>query len=1488
MAIHQNTFLGLNKDLAYSKYPNNKCLNIENFRILTEEGASTGALVNLDGNAMINTAFPAINGFMSIEATVAASDDSTVQKTLWLEFFTDNNNIKISPAVEIHFYTADDLFDQIETELNNINISYKRLSSYPRIVVYGDNYNLLFTYASITTTYITTTIYDAASNFIIIGDTTLRDNIILFTVNDTGTTRYSQLWNMTYEINNPKETVVLDLLYHGNLNFNRNNRISADGRYENTQTQRVYWNDYLNSPRNANIVAEDLLAYRTVDFLSSPQIELHPAYVTTEEQTGGNLPTGLWYITYKLFKSGGGDTPSAPITLPTPVFSDEVTGNEISGVETDYEFINYTTIEEKSTKILNYHIPKVPSGYEKINIYAVHEATPGLYKAYLYKTDYLTDSEDYDFSLSDVDDLTEVPIEDLFDYTIDFDKVKTQAIKDNLLLYANIVQSVFNIDFDTRAYRFKPLSSDSYIGNISIPTLSIPNWGIDEIADAYNPFNKDTDAGFNSTTGTIDNDYRYRRGSNQLGGTGPNISYEFTFEPIQLDDSEAVPLKSGDAGTVRNPSLTPFVNQAVRQSLIKTIKNGDETTLETGPGFNNYKNNKIETYFKGFMRDEVYRFGIVFYSKTGRMSEVKWIADIRMPSAGDFSTNINFEWEGSLAQYYVRSENGYATQNGAYIPVDTATQKSGTFGNILGVKFYVDVSSIADQISGYSIVRAPRREKDRTIIAEGVLGELFKRPNYNIYYNYTRINDTYNTSANAPGIPIYNYCTIDCPDLKIPSGAKVSEYATTPSIPYKIKPVAAYTHLTITDTAGEEAATATGGSATGVSIAPYDRYAKAVILSHAVNSNNRFLAVQYGEVKELKNIDTGNNVLLSDSTNYFYNQGYIDMVGNSTTGLTSEGVHTILIKGIYADMVKYIINIAYNKITSSEFNKHPFSTLYASGIDYDYNNNNNCGAFSYLESDPLGKVNRVGQVVIVDIYRELENQYDGSSYLQRQNTEYISTGNYISISSGATTTTRVFGGDVYLGLFAEKKLKQNTGIVAMDSPVIGKIVPIQTIVNTELRNGYNFNNYASTSTGTALTATQIDARRIITDEYTIPQVYHKEKELQTYTTEGTNSLISEYDNRIYVSEKKSNGETADSWTIFKPFNYLDVDGHYGPINKITVLNDRLLFFQDKGFGIIGLNPKTTISDIDGGEVQLGTGQGLVDYTYISTSVGCRHQWGVLNAKNSIYFWDANLRKMFRYTGQGNEPLSDLKGMSAFFYNTLKGTILTTDTPLVFNGVLCTYDHRYNDAIFTFHTIKDKGVPESYTLVYNERMPEGGEFTGFYPYAPRHYVNDNKKIFTQNYKWVYLNDHVTSSIQGYDIYVHDEGEKGTFYGQVTEFPSRLSFVINPKGHWNKVFNNMEFLSQVTTSAGVDIPLETITSIRFYNEWQDSGIITLTPQVNLRRRLRTWRLGVPRDMSSGISSGRIRNQYCLCDIEYTNSNDKKIILNDITTYYVDSSV
>ena len=539
---------------------------------------------------------------------------------------------------------------------------------------------------------------------------------------------------------------------------------------------------------------------------------------------------------------------------------------------------------------------------------------------------------------------------------------------------------------------------------------------------------------------------------------------------------------------------------------------------------------------------------------------------------------------------------------------------------------------------------------------------------------------------------------------------------------------------------------------------------------------------------------------------------------------------------------------------------------------------NDCGKFAYKSTFSGIDARRNGQVAIVDIYRELDNQYGGDSYLQRQNTEYISTGHYTPVNSGdSIVETRVFGGDICLSLFQEKKLiSYVTG--GYTSPVIGKIYPVQTIANTELRNGYHLNNLIDTTNSTAS-----NTRRETEDEYSIPSLYHKEKTLQTYTTEGTNSLISEYDNRIYVSEVKSNGEFSDSWTIFKPLNYLDVDGHYGPINRITVFNDRLLFFQDKAFGEILLNPVTTITDIDGGETQLGTGKGLVSYKYISNTTGSKHQWGVLNTGNLVYFFDANLKK-FQRVVNSKENLSDVKGMSSFFYNEITGSVLNNDTPLNFNGITSVYDHRFGDAIFTFHTTKlNENITKAYTTIFNERI---NEFVGFYPFAPRHYFTDNKRIFAQNYKNVYINNRVTSSIQDYKIHVFDEGNRGEFFGK--DSLSTLTIVVNPEGNWSKIFNNIEFLTQVQDSNGADIPLETFNYFKAYNEYQDTGTITLVPQSNIRRRMRNWRMVIPRDATTASINilPRMRNPYLLETFEFLNNNNKRIVINDIFNFYTDS--
>ena len=1510
--IHQNTYLGLDRDTAFSKYKNNKYYNLENFRVITDSGSSTGSLENIKGNykltnsdTTINPQFFPIDGFMSIEATSTASEDTTT-KSATFQITTSDNTIFI-PITTISFTNANELLDEIESTLESYNLGksnskklyYTRLESYPRIIIHTYNYNISITYASITSTYATSEVYGKASDFIIIGDTTIRDNIILFTINNTGNTKYSQLWNFTYDLANPKESSKIELLYHGKLDFNILNRISVNGRYENINTQKVYWNDYLNPPRNCNVVQEDLLAFRSIDFLSVTEIQLFPAYVTTEDQTGGNLPTGLWYITYKLFKSGNSTTPNAPISSATPVFEDDILGNEISGSDTDYEFVNYTVTEIKSTKILNFKIPNIPKGFEQIQVYAVLESSPALYKAFLYKTDFLSNNDTYEFNLSDVDDLIEVPIEDLFDYNIDFEKVKTQDIKDNLLIYANIKQAIFNVDFDSRVYRFRPslanedpLTSGIYGNSSLIPDYNLDNWDIDKKEDVINPLNVDNSAV--DSNNNLLNEYRYKKDGITLGGEGPNISYEFTFEPILLDDSESVNLKSGDGGSTLTPELTPFINQKVNQSIIKNITNGDNLTLEIGPGFNNFKNNKIETYLKGYMRDEIYRFGIVFYSKTGRLSEVKWIADIRMPCAGDYPYDSNYVSESAIAQYHFNTLTGNPAFYNAKIPVSWQSNKKGTIGNVLGIKFTVNVDSIKDKISGFSIVRSPRREKDRTIIAEGALGEVYSNSSITTpgFYNFTRIEDSseVGTEQINAGTPAYQYGTLDCPDLKIPSGATIEEYDSNSVSKYKLKPVAGYVHVSTTNnsSAGYEKGTAKGGTQDGTASKPYDRYSKAVVLGSQRTYRQRVetsLDFSRGTITEIKNVEKGQNIKLNNNADTFYNKGYLSNAHTpGSKVLASDGCKTIVFKGGGTNSIKMLINNTFGKgyLSSSLINKHPFDTPYTAFTDnYQINY---LGWYTYGSGV---NTRRHGQVAIVDICRDLDNQYGGATYLQRQNTEYIFTGYYTSVNSeDSTKEAKVFGGDIYQSLYTEKKLfGVDSG--AYQSPVIGKIFPIQSIINTDMRNGYHLNNYIDSSTSSTT-----HTRRKTEDEYVIPILYHREKTLQTYTTEGANQLISEYDNRIYISEKKSNGETSDSWTVFKPLNYLDVDGHYGPINRITVLNDKLIYFQDKGFGEILLNPRTTITDTDGGEVQLGTGQGLIDYNYISTSVGCKHQWGVLNAKNSIYFFDSNLKKLFRYRGQGSESLSDLKGISSFFYNDIKGTVINKDTPLNFEGITAVYDHRFNDVIFTFHSIIDippittittetiglLEVPvititstktQSQTIVFNERL---NEFAGFYSFTPRHYVSDNKKIFSQG--------------TDYKLYIHDEGNRGEFYGTI--YPSKLTLVINPTGNYNKVFNNQEFLSQVEDTTGDNVTLETIDKTRFYNEYQNTGDITLIPQNNLRRRLRTWRMAIGRDLTTqsiGVLP-RMRNPYLLQDIEYQNNNNKRIILNDIYTYYVDS--
>ena len=510
------------------------------------------------------------------------------------------------------------------------------------------------------------------------------------------------------------------------------------------------------------------------------------------------------------------------------------------------------------------------------------------------------------------------------------------------------------------------------------------------------------------------------------------------------------------------------------------------------------------------MRDEVYRFGIIFYSLTGKPSEVKWIDDIRFPCAGDFAFDDDGYQRSGLAQYAINNPplDANGTPRSFFGNPKIPINNSGTKGFTIGIEFNVDVSSIADKISGYSIVRAPRREKDRTIIAEGYMHRVKRERIQSVEDSVNTIVSNaklypYDEILNEPsdlnaygnsGFSSWDLGTLDCPDLKFANtGAKLKGYEDLEGDDgkYILKPVGLYSHLGNPDDIIFPPKT-NGGSSTNVnrytgaplgltgfdiagetgfdsdivdSVTPQDFYAKATVLRHNNTFRERIVFSQnFGPVKDIFFVDKNAiNVPIGTSSSTFTNQSVIGQVtdgsGIRRPKFIAKGVSTILFAGFSNSIAKLMINHAGGFTGSTQY-----ADPYELEPNTLVNTNNNLDEWGYF-GDP---VKRKGHYAIVDIYRDLEEQYGGATLKARETTQYMTTGHYQSVNINTSfSEAKIWGGDITTALYTEKKFYAPSNA---DGPigerdfakvVRGIIVPLQTAINTELRTLIHFNNYNS-------------------------------------------------------------------------------------------------------------------------------------------------------------------------------------------------------------------------------------------------------------------------------------------------------------------------------------------------------------------------------------------------------------------------------------------
>lgn len=595
---------------------------------------------------------------------------------------------------------------------------------------------------------------------------------------------------------------------------------------------------------------------------------------------------------------------------------------------------------------------------------------------------------------------------------------------------------------------------------------------------------------------------------------------------------------------------------------------------------------------------------------------------------------------------------------------------------------------------------------------------------------------------------------------------------------------------------------------------------------------------------------------------------------------------------------------AYTAYLSDNYNNYyDQSGTSAIGV----NNGNPAYLFVLLAGIPTGSTSGNNRFLAY-VYNPIINQYGGNTYINRTTNEYILCSHFRGIQSSTldyVDSPLIFGGDVINGLMDEERVSKDfTSRDPAREFSTTFLYPSKSPVNRELRHGRHPN----------LSLNDVVTNNNERTDYYYNTVFSTQNDTLKFNPKPYNlNLVSNYDNRFHISEIKINGELVDSWSIFKANNYWDVDGTLGPINSCLLLGDKMYFWQDRGFGIIEINPRTLINDANSStnsQITTGTGLPLQRHEYISTVVGTKHQGSTVSSSDKLFWFDVNTKKIYTYSQGRETPFSDVKGLYSFLNKNITGNIQNIDKPtyksegndtIGINGIAATYDYKRHKAIFTFHSGVNTGIgtvsQNSFTVIINELMDI---FVTKHSFLPRIYIND--------YKYVFSTDNNAGTDPALrNIYIHDIGNYCEYYTII--YPTYLKFIVNPNPQYTKVFDNIKFDSQSrvfnpATNSYINFNDDTWSSIRITNDYQNTDTQTLIVNDNIKREERTWQLDVPRnrvlyttsnspniytDLSVGNKpfGERIRDKYIQVELTYNNALNRELILNNFTTQFRQST-
>jgi len=370
---------------------------------------------------------------------------------------------------------------------------------------------------------------------------------------------------------------------------------------------------------------------------------------------------------------------------------------------------------------------------------------------------------------------------------------------------------------------------------------------------------------------------------------------------------------------------------------------------------------------------------------------------------------------------------------------------------------------------------------------------------------------------------------------------------------------------------------------------------------------------------------------------------------------------------------------------------------------------------------------------IIELIRDLPNQYGGFSYEVKSRNEYGIIGPYQDFDNATILPQEL--GDIVLNWYS---INRSNGGEDNNNYIwsLYELVDVLGIETTIQLNGRHdeVQKWDKVNTG-------IEYRfHILTDAHQLLSAYNQKSSIvKYYALTETYSSMKYFPHRIIATEAKYPGEAVDSWTKILPNEYMDLDGKFGAITRLYFFKNEVIAFQINGVSQIAILPRVQTTGNDGIGVYLGTGQLLHDFTYITDKEGTKVKFSIVDNGDILMFYADDTKEIYLIDGT---RISSVLGIKAILEN--------------FPITHAIFDIEHNEFLF---------LSSSAALSYSIDIKKF--ISRISPISSVWIATQGKKVIT---------------IGDTDVYT-------LYTGSI--MPSYIKYLMNPMPIYEKVFHNLEY-------------------------------------------------------------------------------------------------